>query len=429
MNLQKNYYEITEEEAIKLSIELGERGSEFGSASWKNRGCLKPDNTLVSFQKKLERYFEEVVIIGKGKKRKYSLYGLRDTPLPKTNNYNGRKMEEEAMLLPYVGKKLKTLASSGKYETTYKELAKQIFFLIEDEKMKLVFVNKLFSILKNTTVPKVKVRGIAYKVWESYELNLVSTLKNLLDSLKKQEYVSVTPIYKARYVSIGKEKDYAYYTLSPLEIKELKSLEEQVVQSYGMEYKAYQKYFILSQVPDEVLAIREKVSETVKEKLEIERYYKAIEIEILDDNIPLECLSDSEIIGVCLERFSRLLTQKVKKDSYQKGLSYDKKFHYLAHLVFMEVMSSTFDYEELIKVELKKVNGKVLELKEYYKNYPDEYTILVAEHEAELTANLTDEEYEAMVAEAFNNKPKPIPLGFSNFGQTELNQEQLAHQN
>ncbi len=68
MNLQKNYYEITEEEAIKLSIELGESGSEFDSASWKKRGCLKPDNTLSSFQKKLERYFEEVVIVGKGKK-------------------------------------------------------------------------------------------------------------------------------------------------------------------------------------------------------------------------------------------------------------------------------------------------------------------------------------------------------------------------
>lgn len=49
MSLQKNYYDIKEEEAIKLSIELGESGSEFDSASWKNRGCLKPDNTLKSF--------------------------------------------------------------------------------------------------------------------------------------------------------------------------------------------------------------------------------------------------------------------------------------------------------------------------------------------------------------------------------------------
>jgi hypothetical protein len=71
-----------------------------------------------------------------------------------------------------------------------------------------------------------------------------------LDSLKKQKYISITSIYKARYVSVGKEKDYPYYTLSPLEIKELKSLEEQVVQSYGMEYKAYQKYFVLYHVPD-----------------------------------------------------------------------------------------------------------------------------------------------------------------------------------
>jgi len=57
--LQKNYYDI-KEEAIKLSIELGESGSEFDSASWKNRGCLKPDNTLKSLISKLERYFEEV---------------------------------------------------------------------------------------------------------------------------------------------------------------------------------------------------------------------------------------------------------------------------------------------------------------------------------------------------------------------------------
>lgn len=426
MSLQKNYYDIKEEEAIKLSIELGESGSEFDSASWKNRGCLKPDNTLKSFISKLERYFEEVKSNGhRGKKRRYTLIRLRDTPLPKIDNRNGRKMEEEAILLPYVIKQLNELASSGKYETTYKELAKQKFFLTENSQQKIVFVNELFSTLKDTIIPKEKVRGIANKLWESYELNLVSTLKNLLDSLKKQEYISITSIYKARYVSVGKEKDYAYYTLSPLEIKELKSLEEQVVQSYGMEYKAYQKYFVLYHVPDEILAVREEVSEAVKEKLGIERYYKAIEIEILGDFISCESQSDSEIARVCLERFSRLLIDKVKKSTYENGLSYDKKFHYLAHLVFMKVMNPTFGYDELLNDEWSKVNSKVSELKEYYKDYPDEYTLLVAEHEAEKTANLTDEEYEAMVRRAFTSEL--IPSGFGNYGQVELNQEQLAH--
>lgn len=408
MSVKKNYYEITEEEAIKLSIKLGESGSELDSASWKNRGSLKPDNTLKSFISKLERYFEEVKPNGlRGKERRYTLIGLRDTPLQKIDNRNGRKMEEEAVLLPYVIKQLNELGTNGKYQTTYNTLAKKIFFLTENSQRKVFFLNALLSILKDTTVPKEKVSGIANKLWESYERNLVSTLERLLNSLEKQEYVSVTPIYKARYVSIGKEKDYAYYTLSPLESEELKSLEEQVVQFYGMEYKAYQKYFVLSQVPDEVLTIREEVSETVKEQLGIERYYKAINIDILGDYIPSECLSDIEIAEVCLERFSRLTTQRTKKTSYQNGLSYANKFHYLAHLVFMKVMNPTFDYEEPIKAELKKVRGKVLELKEYYKNYPDEYIILAAEHWAEFTANLTEEEFEAMVQSAFINDPKP----------------------
>ncbi len=157
----------------------------------------------------------------------------------------------------------------------------------------------------------------------------------------------------------------------------------------------------------------------------IERYYKAIEIEILGDFISCESQSDSEIARVCLERFSRLTFQKVKKFSYQNGLSYDKKFHYLALLVFMKVMIPSLDNEELFNDEFRKVNSKVSKLKDYYKDYPDEYTLLVAEHEAELTANLTDEEYEAMVQEAFNNKP--LPLRFGNYGQTEFNQEQSAH--
>lgn len=166
--MQKNYYDI-KEEAIKLSIELGESGSEFDSASWKNRGCLKPDNTLKSLISKLERYFEEVKSNGhRGKKRRYTLIGLRDTPLPKIDNRNGRKMEEEAILLPYVIKQLNELASCGKYETTYKELAKQKFFLTENSQQKLVFVNELFSTLKDTIIPKEKVRRIANKLWESY---------------------------------------------------------------------------------------------------------------------------------------------------------------------------------------------------------------------------------------------------------------------
>ncbi|MEK5487333.1 MULTISPECIES: hypothetical protein [Lysinibacillus] len=131
------------------------------------------------------------------------------------------------------------------------------------------------------------------------------------------------------------------------------------------------------------------------------------------------------IARACLERFSRLLIDKVKKPTYENGLSYDKKFHYLAHLVFMKVMNPTIEYDELLNDEWSKVNSKVSELKEYYKDYPDEYTLLVAEHEATKSANLTDEEYEAMVRRAFISEL--IPSGFGNHGQVEFNQEQLAH--
>lgn len=38
--------EVTEEQAINITIEHGYDGKEFETSTWKQRGCLKPNGTM-----------------------------------------------------------------------------------------------------------------------------------------------------------------------------------------------------------------------------------------------------------------------------------------------------------------------------------------------------------------------------------------------
>ncbi|MEK4426914.1 hypothetical protein [Solibacillus sp. FSL K6-1523] len=84
--------ELSESEAIKLTITHNYDGEEFESAKFKKLGCLDGqrdketgefnNRAMVKFIRKLQSIYESVRVEGKGKNRKYILEGKRNVILP-----------------------------------------------------------------------------------------------------------------------------------------------------------------------------------------------------------------------------------------------------------------------------------------------------------------------------------------------------------
>lgn len=424
MILHKNYYKINETEAIILTITLGEDGSEFEKKCWKERGCLR-GNYFNSFEKKLKCYFDKVIVEGKGKKRVYTLLGLLPEPIAKIDNRKGRVLKEMPQLMPFVLKKLDEIAGEEVLETTLNQLCKKVDFIPYANNLKRDFYIEIYSLLKDTSIPTDKIKSIAQLLWETFESNLTTTLKNTLEALKSEGYILIQEVYKARDVN-----DEDFYTMTDKQVEKLIRLEQSIVKANKLYYGKYKSYYALPKVPDKIIRLRKVVSSEVKKQLNIEKYYKALQIMIIDSDLAKDSLSDGEISKICLNRFSRLVTDKVKKQTYVSGLSYAKKFHYMALLCFMKTMNPEDSYDKLIEDELRLIDKKVIEIKEYYRDYykklPDEYTLLKAEYEAELVAEMTDEKYELFVEGLF--KKEPMPEGFvHNFENSNDNLE-FAHQ-
>lgn len=419
MNIQKEYFELTEEETIKLTIKFGESGSEFNTAAWKERGCLKPDNTFKAFIEKLNRYFEEVTIKGNGKKRRYTLLGLLEKPLPKITKYKGRQMKEKDILMPYVLHELKGISNEEKVKGTIKFITQRIFPVIEYRNKKKCFINECYSRMKNTNIPVEKIKEIAFHLWDSFELTLEDTFNTLIDNLEKEGYILVKEVYLARYKIDGKI-DYDLCSLTPKEVEELKALEKRIIHHYGMSTQAYYRYFKLqNNVPNKVLSIREKIKNALQEELQIEKYFKSLDIQIDSSKIQASTICKDDIYEVLLERFANLTLSKVGKKKYINGLSYRDKFHKLALLVFMCFMSNSDKYELLLLEELIWTNIYLEEFKEYYRklyfkdsyinffdeiqqNEPTEYDLLMSDYYAELS----DEEIDKILSNDINEKPK-----------------------
>lgn len=349
MHLQKNYYDICEEEAIKLSITLGESGSEFQTSAWKNRGCLKPDNTLEAFIKKLRRHFESVEPNGKdGKKRRYTLFGLKSEPSPKLDYRKGRKMPisaEDKIIMQYVYNGLTRLDNVKLNSLTINRLLKKIPIVLGNEKR---LQQGVYNCFNPYLTDNKKIYNIFSYTNHYIDHRLIQDMKLAIKNLKAQGLLTLVKKYIAKCVNEGKREDCFYEReLNEQEVNEIKAFERVVVESRGFDYSKYRESFHYYKKLDEIRSLEAELKNEFIRKFNIEYYYEAFDIVMLEEKIQFDEISYNEAKKAFLQKSYNLITKKSEKESYQNGRSMEKKFHYLCMLIYLKIEGFTTVYSEL----------------------------------------------------------------------------------
>lgn len=386
---------VTERELIELTIEWGFDGKELETATFKQRGCLKPNGTMNKLiAKGLTRYDsvelmkDEKGEVLTGKDRRYVLEGLKDSP---TKRITGN-------------------ATNGTPPTEFDEVIEEYFFNLlvkrvaprEDgwsETYNLWgsnWINQLVmsdtewasyhTLLKNTfreysDLSEEHIKEIFSNVKDNLNRNLRGLAVKLIERLEKKERIE-TDIEFYQVFAEGSlvadfnremEKELKYedkkFSLH-YKIDEYKHLEivegiTQIIAPLGM---VFGRYKIVSAFPhyatDEEKVIIKIVGEWLFDCHSVDYLYNRIRIWVTDATILME-VSEQEKKDAFANRIIEKTNKRMNRKDYKTTPKYTNAFYRLSVFLLLD-MKKVKGLGEQIKMESKMIKDAIENCKYHY---------------------------------------------------------------
>ena len=337
---------LNEKAVIELLMEYGySNGSEFKTEMWKEDGCIKGGhNTHKAIIRKLECIFEEVSYEGKGKKRIYTLDGLRDEPLADEGGYAGRPPTEYDLLMyEYVMNKL---IEDNNYPSTYNKFAKDFGFYTSNG----LYGSKAFDMIH-------KLHKQTPELYNAKEI-----LDEFADTIKKRNSdiveIAFKRLQKAKRIKV--EKVYNFRKLDgKFEIVE-KETYERVVKVFQnflndnqismFQFNKIRDKKALSELEKEIM----KDAEKLLQQYNVDFYFVSYQVEILDATVH-QVVTKEEFNNAYMTRLVDLTIQRQGKYG-RKNSSYFWQKYYMVNTFALLRFSGVngYDLDRIILEELNK---------------------------------------------------------------------------
>lgn len=344
---------LTEQEAIELTVSKGFKGEEFATKAWKTGGCLKKDGTYKKLVKKLECHFETVEVDGTGKERVYILTNPKAESTAMADSRKGRKMPrriEDEILTNFVHRVLIGLEDKVLQTTTYNNLSQKIIFTPNRVETLANEVIRTFG----DYLPNEKMASVwSYSNWylsnrakKDIKLAIEHLTENKKIEVKTKWIASVHESIKK--VEIGQDEAYRIHEA----IKRLSI-------DYEIDYVQYQRSFAFPSASAEMKDFQLVVESHLRKNFGYNFIYEAMEIKVLDCTPVI--VGYEEARGAFLKKVHGLVANKVKSDKYLKAQNKGEKFHYLCILLYLKAEGIEVDEHEL-KEEIERISYSLGEI-------------------------------------------------------------------
>jgi hypothetical protein len=329
----------TEEQAIYFTIENGYNGSEFETAAWKQRKCLKPDRTLKGLISKLETIFDYVEVTGTGKKRKYILKDKKVHITERQYNYKGSvPTPEDETMTEYIFNKLLTYPKG--FNKSFRGWAKCIGFIEPDQ----LHIEDMIKEIKQTHVnfPVIYNPKEAVSVFlQTLSTRNKDIIEKSFQRLEKDNRIQVTVIYNIKHT------DGTYSTIRQLEYEEILSHITTLLESNGVSYYAYSQALTSIHKSENMKLIIKEVAEYLEHYFGIDYLFKSFSISITDKTIKRDVAFDEFNSAYC-QRLIKLTLDRQEKKEYKDSIVFWKRFYLLNTFVLLRFINAT-KTDELIK--------------------------------------------------------------------------------
>lgn len=362
----KESIQVNEEEAINITIEHGYDGAEFETSVWKQRGCLKPNRTLEALKSKLETIYNDVEIVGSGKKRQYILSDKKDSVTERIFNYKGSvETEEDTLMKEYIFNKL--LRYEEGFTQSYKGWAMVLgfpnteSFSIEDMIYEIKYLHYGFPTIYN---PK----EVVSKFIQAINTRNKDVIEKSFKRLEKENRISLTEIYNF------KTCDDEIEVVDKLEYEEAQEYLRNFLESKGVTLYVYSQSISSINKSKKMRKLSLEVEEFLSEELGIKYFFKSFKVVVLNQK---ECkeITNDEFIEAYYNRFVKLTTDRQNKEKYKNSILFWQKFYLLNTLTLLDFMKIK-GYEENLKNERKLKLEKTDE-------YAQDFIIYLAEKDVE----------------------------------------------
>ena len=349
---------FTEEEAIQITIEHGYDGSEFETSVWKQRGCLKNNGTLKTLISKLETIYNNVEVVGKGKKRRYILTDKKDKVSERALNYKGSvaTIEDEIMKEYIFNQLLKYENGVTRSYRSYKGWAKILGFIdietLNVEEM-IQTIKELHFGLPFIYNPKEIVSKFIYTL----DIRNKDVIEKSFNQLEKEGRIKVEEVYMFKTI----EGEYEEVWLETYE--EAEEYVRDFLESKDVSYYAYIQSVNSFHKSNKMKEIIKEVKELLTNEFGIKYFFKSFKVTVLDRTVKKE-VSKDEFNHAYFQRLIKLSKNRQGKEDYKNSTSFWKRFYLLNTLILLDHIG--VDVSESLKEEKKLYSGK---LDEYYLDY------------------------------------------------------------
>lgn len=335
--------EVTEEQAINITIEHGYDGKEFETSTWKQRGCLKPNGTMKKLISKLETIYNHVEVTGTGKKRKYILKDKKETVTERKLNYKGSvPTTEDEIMQEYIFCKLNNF--ENEFTQSYKGWSKLFGFPDVETFSAEEMIDEIKSL--HYGFPRIyNPKKVVNEFTKTINIRNKDVIEKSFQRLEKENRIKVITIYNF-FTTDGeyKEVDEEEYNQVQDDLKRL-------IESFGISYYSYIQSVISIDKSKKMKAIIKKVDDYLKGNYGVDKLFKTFRVEVLDNTVQKE-INKEEFINAYYKRLIQLTINRQNKDTYKNSLQFWKRFYLLNTLTLLKYLN-VYPVDELLEEEKK----------------------------------------------------------------------------
>jgi len=386
---------LTEKEFIELTIEMGFQGEELETATWKKRGCLKPNGTMEKLiSKGLTHYFNIELVtndegeILTGKNRRYTLRGLKTSPTQRItgNSTNGAKPTQfDDIIKEYffnlLSKRVakrdegwsetynqwgtdwinQLIISDSEWASYHKQLKETFeeYSELDEDHIRKIYMNVQENLRKNQ-------RGLAVKSIERLEKEKrIETEIEFFQAFAKGSMV--VNIMTDMEDDNTKNEDRFKMHQKIHEYKHMEIVEgiTNLLIPFGMTFGRYKVVSAFKHYgTEEEKAATEFVGKWLFEEHSIDYLYNRVRIFVTDAEIKME-ISKEEAKDAYISRIIEKTNKRMNRKDYKATHKYQSTFYRLSVFLLLD-MKKTEGLKEQIKMETKMIQETIDNCKYHY---------------------------------------------------------------
>jgi len=362
-------------EGIQFCIDNGIEAAQSQLESFDKNKKLAT-NQKETLRKNLECLADEVIVTGGGNKGKVILTGLKDSPSKRItgNVTNGNKATDLDLIMDegIMRGLVLRIRDGDSASYTVNNWADNLFLFrlgsndwsklgetfvenykdyMDEEKM----VNMLKTVKENSQTRRIDVIRRSFKKLE-FEGRIFTT-----EEYMEEEYIDPEEHSEEEYKKLY---DNRYKEISKKAFEEMEAYEKAKVDSLGVEWSKFaqakaRKPF----APKEGKRILKEVAKYMREEFQIERYFKKIKVQILDDDHNEE-IDNKQLNEAFVKRFLELTySRPINNDDYTNGKSYSKQLYVANVLLLLKQTGYGNLIESELEAEIKNIGKNIEKVK------------------------------------------------------------------